>query len=104
MPQVQGGALSGGWDSSTVSVDPTVLWRVPLEQGDQAVLERAFERDPRLWVDIGYAFIGFVELGVAAIFVRAFVASLRDGGSQSPPALAVLPAASFTLEELTCRR
>lgn len=87
-----------------MAVDPTAIWRVPLEQGDQSVLECAFERDPRLWVDIGYAFMGFVELGVEAIFVRAFVESLRDAGSGSSPALAVLPAASVTLEELTCRR
>jgi hypothetical protein len=87
-----------------VAADPTALWRVPLEQGDQSLLECAFERDPRLWVDVGYAFMGFVELGVQATFVLAFVDSLRDAGSHSPPALAVLPAASVTLEELTCRR
>lgn len=87
-----------------MAVDPTALWRVPLEQGDQSLLECAFERDPRLWVDVGYAFVGFAVLGVEAIFVRAFVDSLRSAGAQAPPALAVLPAASITLEELTCRR
>lgn len=87
-----------------MGVDPRALWRVVLrDDNDRHVLERAFERDPELRLDVGFALIALVELGVQEQLVRAFVSHLREAGPQVPPALAVLPAAAVALEDVQCR-
>jgi hypothetical protein len=103
-PEIEGGADAGLRDQESVGVDPRALWRVALrDDNDRYVLERAFERDPELRLDVGFALIALVELGVQEQFVRAFVSQLREAGPQAPPALAVLPAAAVALEDVQCR-
>ena len=97
--EIQGAvALPGGRDG-----DPTALWRVPLPRRDRVVLDRAFERDPELRVDVGLVLAGLVELGVQGVFVRAFVTRVRAAGPRVPPAASVLPAAAVAIEAVTWR-
>ncbi len=84
-------------------LDPAALWRVPLPRRDENLLADAFTRDPELWVDVGLALAGLVELGVHGIFVREFVSRVRAAGPAAPPAASVLPAASVAIEAVACR-
>ena len=83
--------------------DPGALWRVPLPRHDRSVLDRAFERDPELEVDVGLVLAGLVELGVQGVFVREFVSRVRSAGPSAPPAASVLPAASVAIEAVAWR-
>ncbi len=80
-------------------LDPRSLWAVALAPPDRGVLRSAFDRDPELRMDVGYALAGLVELGVEEVFVRALVRRLREAPAGMPPALCVLPAADEALME-----
>lgn len=85
-----------------MGVDSAALWHTALPREDRRVLERAFERDPELRLDVGFALIALVELGVHEQFVRAVVTQLREIEPGAPPALAVMLAAAIALGEVAC--